>query len=154
MDSKKTKHQDNLHLIFVATREGEIKKLSYNSRTRENCLIEVVRPFASGRHVAIHNMKFRPDTASIYLATEENVMRLPAHRCSRFRSQRACLNAMDPYCGWNKNSNECTATPNNNPRAGHWQQSLIGCPILSDPVSLFYKLNIRDGIMRLCLAVD
>ena len=60
---------------------------------------------------------------------------LPTERCKRFRTQRECLNAMDPYCGWNQQINECAATPNGNPRAAYWQQSMLTCPIMSDPVS-------------------
>ncbi len=136
VDAKPTKHQDNsIHIIFAATRDGQLKKLSYNTWTRDACLIEVLSPFASGRRVNIHNMKLVQDTNALYLATEENVMRLPTHRCQRFLTQRACLNAMDPYCGWNKQQKACTSAPNNNPRAGYWQQSLVSCPILSDPVS-------------------
>jgi hypothetical protein len=41
---------------------------------------------------------------------------------------------MDPYCGWNKQKNECTMTPNKNPRAAYWQQNLLSCPVLTDPV--------------------
>ena len=84
-----------------------------------------------------YSMKLLSYTNAIYLATEENVIRLPVNRCQRFRTHRDCLNAMDPYCGWNSQKNECTPTPNNNPRAGYWQQSLLTCPIMSDPVSKF-----------------
>lgn len=139
VDSVLTKHQENspVHVLFVATREGTLKKLSYNTRTKESCLVEILHPFSSGRNIPIHNVKLLTgaSTSAIYMATEENVMRLPVHRCQRFKTQRACLNAMDPYCGWNKQRNECSATPNNNPRVAYWQQSLLGCPIMSDPVS-------------------
>lgn len=136
VDSVLTKHQDNhpVHVIFVATRSGVVKKLSFNTRTQQTCVVEILHPFATGRDVPVHNLKLLTDTSSIYLATEENVIRLPVQRCHRFRTKRACLNAMDPYCGWNKQKSECTATPNKNPRAAYWQQNLLSCPILSDPI--------------------
>ena len=87
------------------------------------------------------SMKLLSNAKAIYMATDENVLRLPVSRCQRFRKQRECLNAMDPYCGWNQQINECVATPNNNPRAGYWQQSLLSCPIMSDPVSNALKLS-------------
>lgn len=146
VDSVLTKHQDSIpmHVLFVATTDGIIKKLSYNPRSKEMCLVEVLHPFSKGRSVMVHNMKLWSYSNAIYLATEENVVRLPIHRCKRFRTQRACLNSMDPYCGWNKQTNECTSTPNNNPRAAYWQQSLLSCPILSDPVSNALRLS-NDG---------
>ena len=143
-----TKHQDTqpVHVLFLATREGLVKKLSYNPRSRVTCLVEVLHPFAEGRGVVIHNMKLAPfSSAAIYMATEENVIRLPVQRCQRCRTQRACLNAMDPYCGWNQQTNECAATPNNTPRAAYWQQSLISCPILSDPVSNALRVSNDSG---------
>jgi hypothetical protein len=48
---------------------------------------------------------------------------------------------MDPYCGWNKQKNECTMTPNKNPRAAYWQQNLLSCPVLTDPVRRKLKVN-------------
>ena len=87
------------------------------------------------------SMKLLSNAKAIYMATDENVLRLPVSRCQRFRKQRECLNAMDPYCGCNQQINECVATPNNNPRAGYWQQSLLSCPIMSDPVSNALKLS-------------
>ena len=97
--------------------------------------MEILHPFAQGRHVVINNMKLLSYTNAIYMSTQENVIRLPLHRCQRFLSQRACLNAMDPYCGWNEQTKECTLTPNKNPRAAYWKQNLLSCPIMSDPVS-------------------
>ena len=59
VDSAFTKHQDSIpiHVLFVATRTGIIKKLSYNPRSRVTCLVEILHPFAEGRPVLIHNMK-------------------------------------------------------------------------------------------------
>merc|ERR1719351_31645 len=36
---------------------------------------------------------------------------------------------MDPYCGWNRQKNECTNTPNRNPRAARgppWTRTAAG----------------------------
>ena len=41
---------------------------------------------------------------------------------------------MDPYCGWNRNKEECTTAPNKNPRVAYWQQNVITCPVTTDPV--------------------
>ena len=80
-------------------------------------------------------------TNAIYMATQENVIRLPVQRCQRFQTQRECLNAMDPYCGWNKQTNLCSPTPNNNPRAAYWVQNGLSCPIMSDPVRKQKKIS-------------
>ena len=73
-------------------------------------------------------------TAALYITTDYAVMKLEVQRCERFKTNRDCLNAMDPYCGWNKQKNECVTAPNKNPAVSHWQQNLIRCPITTDPV--------------------
>ena len=131
--------QDNqpVHVMFVATEQGSIRKLSYNPSTKETCLIETLWPFPAETRPRINKMKLLSHTntpAALYITTDEAVIRLPVQRCSRFKTNRDCLNAMDPYCGWNKQKSECVTAPNKNPSAGYWQQNLIRCPILTDPV--------------------
>ena len=139
VDSVAIKHQDNqpIHVIFIAAEDGSIKKLAFNPSTKETCLIETLWPFPSSPAPVIRKMKlFSPSsgTAALYITTDHAVMKIEVQRCERFKTNRDCLNAMDPYCGWNKQKNECVTAPNKNPAASHWQQNLIRCPITTDPV--------------------
>lgn len=70
---------------------------------------------------------------SVYIGTEESVIRVPAQHCGRLHSQVACQNAMDPYCGWNELKEQCTPAPNHDPLSGYWKQSVTQCPVLTDP---------------------
>lgn len=99
-----TKHQnrDPIHVMFVSTDEGSIKKLSYNPKTQQTCLIEILHPFPKDGKVTIRKMKLLGNTNSLYIATDEKIIRLPVQRCARFTTKKQCLNAMDPYCGWNR----------------------------------------------------
>ena len=136
VDVVNIKHQDNqpVHVIFVATDSGMIKKLSYNPHTGQTCLVELLHPFPAGSSVRVRNMKYNSNTASLYLATDEGILKLSVQRCSRFLTAQDCLNAMDPYCGWNKQKQECATSPNKNPRVGYWQQNVISCPITTNAV--------------------
>ena len=136
VDVVNIKHQDSqpVHVIFVALDNGSIKKLSYNPHTSQTCLVEILHPFPAGSNVVVKNMKFNSNTASVYLATEEGIVKVPVQRCSRFLTAQECLNAMDPYCGWNKQKRECATSPNKNPRVAYWQQNVISCPITAAPV--------------------
>ena len=60
VDSVLTKIQSNdpVHVIFIATRSGTIKKLSYNPRSQQTCVVEILHPFAEGRSVNIHRWEF------------------------------------------------------------------------------------------------
>lgn len=60
-------------------------------------------------------------------------------RCRRYTTRTQCLNAMDPYCGWQSGSDVevCAPPPNKNPLATSWQQSITSCPILDAPGTHF-----------------
>ncbi len=157
-----TKHQDPapIHVIFVATRAGLIKKLSFNPRTGLACLVEVLQPFASGRTPAVHSLRLLEATSSLYLATSESVLRVSTQRCARFATQAQCLGAMDPYCGWNRQKEECTTTPNKNPRAAYWLQDPIACPRIDLPVGRRpltisqRSVAINEPLSRTCCALS
>lgn len=140
MDVVKTKHDEDdgaVHVIFVTLRgSGVIKKFSYNSRTGTVCLVEVVHPFSdAAMPVKVNSLQFLSVSSSLYLATERSVVRIQVERCKRFRTKRACLDAMDPYCGWNSQTGACIAVPNKNPRASYWdQQGPLTCPVADYPV--------------------
>ena len=69
----------------------------------------------------------------MYIGATNELVRLPAQRCRRFHTKTQCLNAMDPYCGWNTMQEECTPPPNKNPLVSYWQQSITSCPVLNAP---------------------
>lgn len=60
--------------------------------------------------------------------------RIPAAQCHRHRNRQACLNAQEPYCGWNEHMMKCDMAPNQNHQVNHWQQEIKSCPVLTDPV--------------------
>ena len=61
-------------------------------------------------------------------------MRLPVERCGRYRTEAACLAAMDPYCGWDEARALCTPPPGRDPGVSSWSQPVTQCPDLSRPV--------------------
>ena len=79
-------------------------------------------------------MKFKAglgtETESLYLGTENGLLRVPTSRCIRFKSKSYCLSSGDPYCGWNSRIQKCTSAPNNNLATSFWEQSPGGfkCP--------------------------
>lgn len=62
------------------------------------------------------------------------IFRIPAAQCHRHRNRQACLNAQEPYCGWNEYLMKCDVAPNQNHLVNHWQQEVTTCPVLTDPV--------------------
>ena len=65
---------------------------------------------------------------SLYIGTDNEIIRVPVDRCNRYETQISCLRAKDPYCGWDTNKLECTVAPNRNTQASSWIQEVMGCP--------------------------
>lgn len=134
VDVLPTKLHRAVHVMYVATADGLVKKISVLPRTQETCVVEIWKPFSGDNPIAIRALNFLKDTDSVYIGTEKSVMRVTAHHCSRLHSRVACQNAMDPYCGWNELKEQCTPAPNHDPLSAYWKQSVTQCPVLTDPV--------------------
>jgi semaphorin 5 len=133
IDKVSTKLHENVRILYVTNDEGLIKKISVLPRTKQSCLIEVMEP-ESRRDVAIKTMEFVKATESLYVGTEESLIKIASQRCHRHLSKESCLNAMDPMCGWNDLQLKCSPPPNGDPLASHWYQNVTVCPILSSSV--------------------
>lgn len=128
MDVVPTKHHPGVHVVFAATEEGVIKKMSVLPGSQQTCVLEQWRPFTDRQPARFRRMQFLRETESLYVGTEQAVLRIPGQHCDRYRSRTTCLAAMDPYCGWNELKEACTPAPNRDPSSGHWQQAPLTCP--------------------------
>lgn len=136
LDVISTKLHDKVTMLFVATESGAIKKISVLPRTKSSCVVEVWRPAVGSDQPAmrIRTMQYLKNADSLYIGTEDAVLRLPAHNCQRHVSKPSCLNAMDPYCGWNELLEACTTAPKGDTLTRHWVQNATECPVISAPV--------------------
>lgn len=67
MDTVQTKDYDSVHVMFVASIEGIIRKLVIIPDTKETCLIEKIEVFSEGSNDSIKVLKLLKDTVSILL---------------------------------------------------------------------------------------
>ncbi|KAG8185299.1 hypothetical protein JTE90_023907 [Oedothorax gibbosus] len=134
VDTVPTKNHDSVHVMFVASVEGIIQKLVVIPETKETCLIEQIKLFPEGSQDKIKVLKLLKDTNSLYIGTEESVLRILVHRCERMHTKNECLSAMDPYCGWNEFKMACTSAPHRNPLSPYWHQEETACPRTDTPV--------------------
>lgn len=134
LDLIPTRLHEKVRIIYAATTTGMIKKLSVLSRTKDTCVIEKWQPQLPSQASRILTMDFLKDTESLYIGTETSLIRIPAEHCSRHVSRASCLNAMDPYCGWNDLKTACTPPPEGNTLARFWIQNATDCPVLTAPV--------------------
>lgn len=114
LDTISTKLHEKVHIIYASTADGLVKKLSVLPRTKETCVIELWQP-EIGSESKILTMKYLKHTESLYIGTNRAVISVPAQHCSRHGSKASCMNAMDPYCGWNELDQACTPPPNGDP---------------------------------------
>lgn len=133
IDVLSTKLHAAVHVIYVANLDGLIKKITVLPRTQETCIVEIWQPVPDS-NVPILNMQFLKNANSLYIGTETGVLRIPADHCGRHVSRDSCLNAMDPYCGWNELDDACTTAPHSDPLVKHWKQSVTSCPVLDAPI--------------------
>lgn len=129
VDVLSTKLHRTVHVLFVATIDGFIKKISVLPRTLETCVVEIWQPVPDAS-VPIFSFQYLKATNSIYVGTKNELLKIPSAHCDRHVSEESCLNAMDPYCGWNKHKEICTTAPQNEPLTNYWIQSVTSCPIL------------------------
>lgn len=95
IDKVATKLHESVRVIYATTDDGLIKKISVLPRTKQSCLIEVMEP-ESSRDVAIKTMEFVKATDSLYVGTENSLIKIPSQRCFRHLSKESCLHSMDP----------------------------------------------------------
>lgn len=133
IDVLATKLHATVHVIYVATMDGLVKKITVLPRTQETCIVEIWQPVPDS-NIPILNMQFLKTANSLYIGTESGLLRVPADHCERHVSRDSCLNAMDPYCGWNELDDACTTAPNSDPLVKFWKQSVTSCPILDAPI--------------------
>lgn len=62
VDIVSTKHHDEIHVIYVATMEGELRKLVTIPNSPESCLVERLQIFPKGKEKKIKTMKLLKDT--------------------------------------------------------------------------------------------
>ncbi|XP_060516101.1 semaphorin-5B [Cylas formicarius] len=133
VDVVTTKQHELVHVIYVATQVGVVKKLAFHTKSKVTCVVEVWQTTSDSQ--TIKNMQFLKETNSVYVTTDNGLMRIPANHCRRHSSKESCVNAMDPYCGWNEIEDTCTTAPRGEPHHKFWKQKANACPVLDTPIN-------------------
>ncbi|XP_011497414.1 PREDICTED: semaphorin-5B [Ceratosolen solmsi marchali] len=134
VDVTPTKVHKGVAVLYVATTDGLIKKISVLPRTLETCIVEIWGPLPS----TPITLQYLKETKSLYVGMQSALLRIPTVQCYRHRNPQSCLNAQEPYCGWDEHLMVCRPAPAQTPDgylATHWQQDATKCPILTGPVN-------------------
>ncbi|XP_075161037.1 semaphorin 5c [Haematobia irritans] len=127
---------EKINVLFIYSDLNVIKKLSLKHGSQDvdtqTCLVEM---WQMDDEETVANMKYLQVTDSLYVGSENSLTRIPAEHCSRHVSRDSCLNAMDPYCGWNELVDHCTPQYLREQMTKYWRQpEVIKCPVLTAPI--------------------
>lgn len=127
LDTIATKADNRVQILYVATEDNLIKKISIVPRTKDTCVIEIWQPKIE-KGSKILTMQYLKHTESLYIGTDYSIVRISAQNCKRHGSRANCLSAMDPYCGWNDLQQKCTPPPDGDTLKRFWFQEANKCP--------------------------
>ncbi|XP_069121896.1 semaphorin-5A-like isoform X2 [Argopecten irradians] len=133
VDDVEGKHH-TYKVMFLATDTGNMRKITTIPDIRETCLLEEIKVVPNGHHKPVKSLVIDKRVGAIFVVTQGNLIRIPLHRCERFTTRDLCLNAMDPYCGWNQAIDQCTTAPDGMPSLHYWEQAMTSCPVVEHPV--------------------
>ncbi|XP_069709363.1 plexin-C1 [Phaenicophaeus curvirostris] len=101
----------NQIVLFLGTDDGQLLKAILNEDMESNCP-EVLYEIEEETSI-FPKLRLDPvDNNYIYLSSASKVRRIPVANCGRYVSERECLSAKDPYCGWCSLNQRCTLKEN------------------------------------------
>ncbi|XP_065695260.1 plexin-C1 [Patagioenas fasciata] len=101
----------NQIVLFLGTDDGQLLKAILNEDMESNCP-EVLYEIKEETPI-FPKLRLDPvDNNYIYLSSANKVRRIPVANCGRYVSQKECLSAKDPYCGWCSSNQRCTLKEN------------------------------------------
>nr|XP_021490329.1 semaphorin-5B [Meriones unguiculatus] len=105
-----------------------LKALSTASRSLRGCYLEELHVLPPGRLEPLRSLRILHSARALFVGLSDQVLRVPLERCSAYRSQRACLEARDPYCGWDGKRQHCS-TLEDSSNMSLWIQNITACPV-------------------------
>ncbi|XP_070535820.1 semaphorin-5A-like isoform X2 [Ptychodera flava] len=123
----------SFHVMFIGTESGVIKKVTRPIGKSEACLVEEIYPFKAKDSEPIKTIKLHSSEGALFVGSQEKIVKIPVHRCYKYKSRRACVKAMDPYCGWDGSIRRCV-TYKDSVSPDIWHQDMTGCPVVEPDV--------------------
>ncbi|XP_068165497.1 semaphorin-5B-like isoform X2 [Antennarius striatus] len=117
------------HVMFIGTEYGTIlKALSTPNKSVHGCYLEELRILPEGKVSPIKSLQILHGDRSLFVGLDDQLVKISLERCSSYPSERHCVEARDPYCGWDHQQNRCT-TMEDSSNMDQWSQNITGCPV-------------------------
>ncbi|XP_064202566.1 semaphorin-5A-like isoform X1 [Anguilla rostrata] len=116
------------HVIYLATDHGTIRKvLAPLNRSLSSCVLDEIELFPPRKSQPIRSLLIQPKRSVLFVGVQDQVIRVQLKRCGFHKTREACVEARDPYCGWDLGQKRCT-TLDENHSISQWEQSITECP--------------------------
>ncbi|MED6268776.1 Semaphorin-5B, partial [Characodon lateralis] len=117
------------HVMYIGTEYGSIlKALATTNKSLHGCYLEEFRILPEGQRGTIKSLKLLHKDRSLFVGLDDRLVKIPLERCSSYSAERNCLDARDPYCGWDLEQKRCT-TIEGSSNMNHWTQNITECPV-------------------------
>ncbi|XP_036807640.1 semaphorin-5B-like isoform X1 [Oncorhynchus mykiss] len=117
------------HVMYIGTEYGTIlKALSTTNKSMRGCYLEEMRLLPEGESEPIKSLQILHSDRSLFVGLSDRVLKIPLERCSSYKTERHCLDARDPYCGWDRKQKRCT-TIEDSSNMSQWSQNITECPV-------------------------
>ncbi|XP_019898051.2 semaphorin-5B isoform X3 [Esox lucius] len=117
------------HVMYIGTEYGTIlKALSTTNKSMRGCYLEEMRLLPEDETEPIRSLQILHSDRSLFVGLKDRVLKIPLERCSGYKTERHCLDARDPYCGWDRKQKRCT-TIEDSSNMSQWSQNITECPV-------------------------
>uniref|UniRef100_A0A672IER4 Semaphorin-2A n=1 Tax=Salarias fasciatus TaxID=181472 RepID=A0A672IER4_SALFA len=117
------------HVMYIGTEYGTIlKALATTNKSLHGCYLEELRILPEGQLGPIRSLQILHTDRSLFVGLNDRLVKIPLERCSSYATERYCLEARDPYCGWDHKQRRCT-TFEESANMNQWTQNITECPV-------------------------
>ncbi|XP_057711639.1 semaphorin-5B-like isoform X2 [Corythoichthys intestinalis] len=117
------------HVMYIGTEYGTIlKTLATTNTNLHGCYLEELRILPDKQTGSIKSMLILHSDRSLFVGFDDRLVKIPLERCSGHPTERRCLEARDPYCGWDHKQERCT-TSKESVDMNQWSQNITQCPV-------------------------
>ncbi|XP_034720686.1 semaphorin-5B-like [Etheostoma cragini] len=117
------------HVMYIGTEYGTIlKALSTTNKSLQGCYLEELRLLPQGHIGPIKSLQILHSDRSLIVGLDDRLVKIPLERCSSHPTERHCMEARDPYCGWDHKEKRCT-TIEESSNMNQWTQNITECPV-------------------------
>ncbi|XP_071394939.1 semaphorin-5B isoform X1 [Centroberyx affinis] len=141
------------HVMYIGTEYGTIlKALATTNKSLQGCYLEEMELLPPSVREPILSLQILHSDRSLFVGLNNRVLKIPLERCSTYKTEMLCLEARDPYCGWDFRQRRCT-TLEDSSNMSQWRQNITVCPLRNQttnggfgPWAPWQPCNNDDGV--------